>query len=85
MLRFFVICFYGNEIEQNSQHFLDDVYETDWINADRKSQRNFIIIQENLKNSDKIRAAGFLKINIEIFLAVLKAAYSMLAVLKQVK
>jgi hypothetical protein len=85
LVRLFVICFYGNEIEHNSQNFLDDVYETDWIAADIKSKRNLLIIQENLKKADKVRAAGFLKINNEIFLSVMKAAYSMLAVLKQVK
>jgi hypothetical protein len=83
--RLFLICFYGNEIEHNTQRFLEDVYETDWIATDKNSKRNLLIIKENLKKADKVRAASFLNINIEIFLSVMKAAYSMLAVLKQIK
>jgi 7tm Odorant receptor len=83
--RFLVFCFYGNEIEFNCKNFLSDVYETNWISIDKAKLKNLIIMQENLKKSESVRAAGFMNIDMDVFLRVMKAAYSTLAVLRQIK
>lgn len=83
--RLLMICFFDNEIEFNCKNFLRDVYETNWMNIDKENSHNLIILQENLKKSEQIRAGGFININMDTFLRVMKAAYSMLAVLRQIK
>jgi hypothetical protein len=65
--------------------FLRDVYEAKWISGDRKSSQNLMILQENLKKPEVIRVADSLNINMDLFLRVMKAAYSVIAVLRQIK
>lgn len=84
-MRLFIICYYGNEIEHNSEEFLCETYKTKWIDSDKGTRKNVLIIQENLKKPLTIFVAKFLTVNIEVFMNVMKAAYSVFAVLQQIK
>lgn len=84
-MRLLLICHYGNEIEFNSRQFLRHVFDSHWIEFGKKRQKDLVIMQEYLKNQDSVQVAGFIHINMDIFIRVMRAAYSMLAVLRQIR
>jgi hypothetical protein len=83
--RLLLFCDYGSDIKTNSQNFLRDVYLTDWAYADKETKKNLIILQENFKKPVSLKVAGFVEINMELFLQVINTSYSVIAVLQQIK
>lgn len=84
LLRFFMPCYFGNEIQHDYEELLSDVYNIDWIDGIKKTnRRNFLIIQENLKAQFQLKAVKVLQINLTTFLRILQSAYSLYAVLRQ--
>lgn len=84
-MRLFLICYYGNEIEFNSRSFLQETFHEKFFDVDKNRRKDLVILQENLKNHDVVKVFNFVNVNMEIFLRVVKAAYSMLAVLGKIK
>lgn len=74
LLQAFIPCYFGNEIKISTAQFLDCIEYESWINSDDK--KNFIILQECLKKNVKVRAAELFSIDLDSFLAIIKAAYS---------
>lgn len=83
--RLLLLCDVGSEIELNSLNFLRDIYDINWVEGDNIQMKNLSFMQENFKKSVSIKVAGFLVINMQIFLTIMNSAYSMLAVLQQIK
>lgn len=84
-MKLFIVCYYGSEIEFNSKALLREIFTTNWFKSDKSMMKDLVILQENLKKPDSIRAANFLNIDLEIFLTVVRGAYALLAVLKEIK
>lgn len=85
LARFYFPCKFGNEIENDYDEMMRDVYSIDWINVDKKKKKNFLIIQENFMKKLILRAGNMLPINIRVFLRILKSAYSFYVVLGQMR
>lgn len=84
VIRLFILCNYGSEIELNSSRFLDDVYDQNWT-KDKLYKKNFTIVQKNLQIAVKIKVYGFLFINLEVFQTIVNTAYTMIAVFKKIE
>lgn len=81
LLQVLIPCLLGSEIKVNTQQFLANLEYGECIQSiDKKS---FMILQENLKKSTTIRAAGLFGIDLDSFLAVIKAAYSVFTFFKR--
>lgn len=83
-MKFFIPCYFGNEIQYDYSELLRDVHNIDWLKASWKHQRNFIILQENLKSKFQLRGAKCIPINLMTFLRIFQSAYSLYAVLRQI-
>lgn len=84
IIRFFVPCYFGNEIQHDYEEILRDVYNIDWVDANKLQKQRFMIIQENLKPKFQLRASKILPINLTSFMRILRSAYSLYTVLSQI-
>jgi hypothetical protein len=66
----FILCFHGSNIEHQSQQFIDELFMSEWFEADFKYRKMVVMVIENLKKPIKLKAFGFNEINLEFFLQV---------------
>jgi hypothetical protein len=68
----FLPCYYGSQIEDGTNHFLENIFESNWhgTHDDDKRKKNFLIVRENLKKSKPIKGAKIYRLNLETFLKV---------------
>jgi hypothetical protein len=85
LLEFFVPFFMGNEIEHDWSKLLSDIYTIDWLGGKKEAKMNLKIVQEILKAKFQLQAGKVFPINLASFLAIIKSAYSMYAVLRSMK
>lgn len=74
LLQVLIPCNLGSEIKFTTQQYLANIEYGEWIKLE--DSKNFVILQETLKKLTSIRAAGMFHIELESFLAIIKAAYS---------
>lgn len=72
-------------METNSGNFLRDIYEKEWSDSDKDCKKILFIMQENFKRPATIKCLGYLKINMDLFLAIMNKAYALIAVFQQIK
>ena len=82
--RFFIPCYFGNEIQYEYGESLRDAYKIDWLDATENDKRSFLILQENLKSSFQLEGGKTVPINLATFVRIIKSAYSMYAVLSHI-
>jgi len=70
ILQIFLPAYFGNEIEVISNATFNAIYASDWISADAKSKKLYLIAMENMKKPTKFRAFQIFDVNLETFLFV---------------
>nr|WJJ63337.1 odorant receptor 37 [Pachyrhinus yasumatsui] len=76
----FLFCYFGSLLYFESSTFVTDVYLTDWLALDQKSQRAYLIIMENAKRPLMIRAGKIIDLSLDTFATIMRRSYSLLAV-----
>jgi hypothetical protein len=61
-----------------------NLFHSDWFREDRSHQKNALIFMEMAKKPVKVSAAGLFEVNLEVFVRICNAAYSLFAVLKKI-
>lgn len=72
-------CYLGNEIKIKTQQYLSLVEYGEWIKL--SEVKSLIILQECLKKSTKVQVVGLIGIDLDTFLAIIKATYSLVTFL----
>lgn len=85
LFRFFIPSYFGDVVSHNYRELFNDVFQIEWIDAGKNDKKNFLILQEILKQSFQLTAAKIFAINLKSFLKIIESAYSMYAVLQQIK
>lgn len=80
LLQASIPCYFGSQIKFNSQQFMASIEYGEWIKSNDK--KNFIFLQENLKHVIMIRAGRLFDIDLNSFLAIIRAAYTFYTFLK---
>lgn len=60
-------CYFGGEIYTTSDNFVNDIFSSEWSEADRIYKKSMIIFIENLKEPVKLSFAGFPNLNLQKF------------------
>jgi len=63
-------CYYANEIQFNSNAFVQDAMESEWLKYDEKHWKSMIILMQNLSKPCILKVLKVFKINLETFLWV---------------
>jgi len=70
LFQIFLPCFFINEIEHLSGNFVNNLYESDWIGADRHRLQDLRILMETTKKPIVMKVAHIFTINMKTFLDV---------------
>ena len=77
-------CYFGTELTIASSKLSTALYKSAWLEGDRTLRNNMKIFMENAKDEIKFSAFGLFNVNLETFITIVNAAYSLFAVLKSV-
>nr|CAI5822369.1 unnamed protein product [Callosobruchus analis] len=66
----FLYCWFGNQLIYKSQNIFNSVYNIPWINCDMKCKKNLLQFMTQTKWPIVIRARGFFKMNMSVFISV---------------
>ncbi|TDG49842.1 hypothetical protein AWZ03_003830 [Drosophila navojoa] len=70
VLEIFLPCYFGNEVTVYAHQLTNDVYNTNWLQCDKRSRQLLIAYMEHLKKPTKIRAGYFFEVGLPIFVKV---------------
>lgn len=84
LLVIFLTCFFGNELTVASSKLQHALFESKWIDGNQTLRKNMKMFMENAKNEIKFTTFGLFKANLETFTAIVHAAFSLFAVLKNI-
>jgi hypothetical protein len=85
LFKLFVPCFYGSLVETCSEKMARNFYEIEWPQMGREERRGFLILQQNLCKSLKVKAIGMVEINLMTLVGILQWTYSMYATISVVE
>lgn len=86
LLKNWIPCFIGNEIEVNCEMLLIKVYETNWHDFTLKEQKDVLVMQTVLQMQPiKIKVIGDFVINLQTFLSLTNLTYKLIAFLRSFK
>lgn len=77
-------CYYGTIMEYEFQHLSYALFSSNWINQDKKFKKNLIIFAEQA-NKPLYCMAWLFRININSFIIACKNAYSLFALVMNMK
>jgi hypothetical protein len=80
LIQAFLSCFYGSEIEKNSENVKNALFHSGWMDEDKECRTMVRVMMEVSKRPMKISAFGVFDVNLEIFGVICKTAYSMYCV-----
>lgn len=81
----FLPCFFGSQLNGASSNLTDEVYCSNWLNLDFKTKKILVTFMENLKNPMEITYHGLFDANLESFQEIVDSAYSLCAILQQLR
>ncbi|XP_030371556.1 odorant receptor 94b-like [Scaptodrosophila lebanonensis] len=81
VLQIFFPCYYGNELTIYADQLTNSVFKTNWLEFSVGTRKILIIYMEILKRPVIVRAGGFFKIGLPIFVKTMNNAFSFFALL----
>ncbi|EDV94687.1 GH22359 [Drosophila grimshawi] len=81
VLQIFLPCYYGNEVTFYAHQLTNKVYNTNWMQCEKRTCNLLIAYMEHLKRPVKIRAGYFFEVGLPIFVKTINNAYSFFALL----
>lgn len=79
-------CYIGNEIQLGGNKLAQKLYEGDWMDSGSGHQKRIVVMQTILQVEPiSVKIAGNFVINLEIFLNLINATYSLIACLRNLK
>ncbi|XP_045473947.1 odorant receptor Or1-like isoform X2 [Harmonia axyridis] len=82
LVQIFVYCFFGNDLIVESNGITEAIYMSDWYTYDSSSKKILILIMERAKKPLVQSAGNVSVLSLQLFVMVLKHAYSLMAVLQ---
>lgn len=77
--------YYGNQITLESEDLSNSLFNLLQNSQTTKFKSSMIIFMENLKKSIKVQSAVIFTIDLENFLKIINAGYSLFAILKNLR
>jgi 7tm Odorant receptor len=74
-------CYYGSQIKSITNSYSSSIDYGKWIMTE--SKKDMLILQEVLKKPANLRAGGWINIDLETFLKIVKSAYSLFTFFKR--
>ncbi|XP_060805934.1 odorant receptor 4-like [Amyelois transitella] len=78
-------CFYGNEVQVESDRLLQSMYSMQWLRAGPRFRRALLVAMERAKRPLRPAAGLIIPLSLDTFLKILKSSYTFYAVLRQTK
>nr|WIG65271.1 odorant receptor 28 [Hippodamia variegata] len=82
LVQIFVYCFFGNDLVMESNGITEAIYMSDWYTYDTSCKKILILIMERAKKPLVQSAGNVSVLSLQLFVTVLKQAYSLMAVLQ---
>ncbi|KAL3268488.1 hypothetical protein HHI36_007599 [Cryptolaemus montrouzieri] len=82
LFQIFFYCFFGNDLIAESNSITDSIYVSNWYTYETSSKKILILIMERAKKPLMLTAGKVVAVSLPLFVAVLKQAYSLMAVLQ---
>lgn len=84
-LQIFLPCYFGNEITNASSKLSAALFHSKWTTGDESMMKIMKVFMENTKKEMKISVLGVFDLNLSTFSKIINSAYSLYAILKQIK
>lgn len=81
----FLPCYFGNQLLSTSEKLSSSLFHSNWTKQSKEFKQAMKIFMENTKKPMKVSGLGIFEVNLENFLKVVNAAYSLYAVLENFK
>ncbi|XP_037904705.1 odorant receptor 23a-like [Hermetia illucens] len=76
-------CFFGSEIQDKSERFMEAIYCCNWPDQDQKFKKSLLILMTRSRKDILIMAGGVMPVSLPTCLVVFKSSYSLFALLQQ--
>uniref|UniRef100_A0A3F2ZEH3 Odorant receptor n=1 Tax=Phlebotomus papatasi TaxID=29031 RepID=A0A3F2ZEH3_PHLPP len=81
LLQFILLCIFGDLIYSKTEDIFTNLYLTKWYEFNLSDQHVFLMMMRISQNPFGLKAAGMYDINIVMFIQVMKAGFSVCAIL----
>ncbi|RVE49289.1 hypothetical protein evm_006083 [Chilo suppressalis] len=81
LMQFFMYCYHGSQVLVESEFIAESAYCSNWVDISPRSRRLLLIFMVCCTRPLVICAAKIVPINLESYLAVLKASYTLFTIL----
>ncbi|XP_028895353.2 odorant receptor 59a-like [Zeugodacus cucurbitae] len=81
----FPLCYYGTCMQLEFEQLTYAIFSCNWLDQSAVFKRNLRIFTEQTLRNQIVVTGGMFSVNLETFFATLKGAYSLFAVVKQMK
>nr|AYN70697.1 odorant receptor OR5-1 [Bactrocera minax] len=85
IMEVFPTCYYATYFEIEFEKLTYQMFSCNWMDQNREFKRNLIVCVEQSLKTRYFRVGGMFRINLQIFFATCKGAYSVLAVALRLK
>ncbi|XP_014486424.1 PREDICTED: odorant receptor 46a, isoform A-like [Dinoponera quadriceps] len=79
----FIYCWFGNEVKIKSLQVTDNVYKIKWLALDNRIKKGLLLIMKRSASPIEFTSAVVITMNLDSFVSVLKASYSVFNLLKR--
>ncbi|XP_053955629.1 odorant receptor 59a-like [Anastrepha ludens] len=84
-LEIFPLCYYGTYMEMEFEQLTYAIFSCNWMDQDAVFKKNLRIFAEQSLRKQIVIAGGIFAVNLDTFFAALKSAYSLFALVVQMK
>lgn len=81
----FIPCYYGSAVQAKSEQLPGGLMAAGWLGASAAFRRSLTVVGERVKRTIQPFAGGLFAVGLPTFVAVMKTAYSLMAVLKNIE
>ncbi|XP_025155995.1 odorant receptor Or2-like [Harpegnathos saltator] len=81
----FIYCWFGNEIKIKSLQVADNIYRIEWLALDNSIKKSLLLIMKRSVSPIEFTTAVVITMNLDSFVSVLKASYSVFNLLKHAR
>ncbi|KAL0116282.1 hypothetical protein PUN28_011244 [Cardiocondyla obscurior] len=79
----FFYCWYGNEVKLKSRQLMNNVFEMEWYNFNKSSQKTLLMVVRRAAIPIEFTSASVISMNLDSFVGLLKTSYSAYNILQQ--
>ncbi|XP_018567483.1 odorant receptor 33b-like [Anoplophora glabripennis] len=79
----YIYCWYGNEVTEKSKKIPYAAFESNWVTASKGYKKNLLIFICRTQTPIKLYAVDFFELSLNIFISILRTAYSYYMLLRQ--